>query len=518
MYGKMPGVAFEDYVHAKCIVVWGANPKASSIHHVPYLKEAKRRGAFIVAIDPRRNFSHREIDLHLPVQPGTDVVLALALIRWWLEHGFWDEPFLAEQAINVEKLRERAQRWSLDEASRVTGVKASDIELLARRFGESEPAVVRCGWGPERNRNGGQAIAAILAIPALLGKFGVRGGGYTMSNSGATRSDMDRVVSPVEWTARSVNMSRLGTALLELNDPPLKGLFVYNANPVATVPNQNLVLNGLQRKDLFTVVFEQVMTDTAVYADIVLPATTFLEHHDIRVSYGAYGLGGVRPVVGAVGEARPNAEVFATLGRAMGFDDEAFHWEPDEYMTRVSKHVRVSGDSADTERLLRGEMQRCDFPGPTPVQFESVFPRTPDGKINLTPDALGPNPYEYSPPTDDLPLALVTPASSRLISSTFGESNLSTLEVTVHPADAGQRGIQDRELVRVHNAFGEVQCRLRISERIRPGVVAMAKGAWRKASHNGFTSTALCPDHVNVVGGAACFNDARVEVTALQRS
>ncbi|MGB6333995.1 MAG: molybdopterin-dependent oxidoreductase, partial [Thermoanaerobaculia bacterium] len=270
MYGKMPGVAFEDFVHSRCIVVWGANPKASNIHLVPYLRQAKKNGAFVATVDPRRNFSTEEVDLHLPVRPGSDLPVALAMIAHWERQGSLDLDFLREQAVDLELLLERARAWSLEQAAAVAGVEALDIERLARELAAGSPAVIRSGWGIERNRNGGQAVAAVLAMPALLGKFGVRGGGYTMSNTGAFRFDPTTVVGPLADTTRSINMTRLGRALGKDLEPPVKGLFVYNANPAVTVPGQRSILRGLARDDLFTVVFDQVMTDTAAYADVVL--------------------------------------------------------------------------------------------------------------------------------------------------------------------------------------------------------------------------------------------------------
>ncbi len=517
MYGKMPGVAYPDYPEARCIIVWGANPKASAIHFVPFLREAKRNGAFIAVIDPRKNFSRQEIDLHLPVRPGTDLPLALAMIRCWAHAGQLDASFLDQHTKNREALLEQAEAWPLDRAADITGVPAQDIELLATRYAESSPALIRCGWGPERNQNGGQAIAAILAMPALMGKFGTRAGGYTMSNSGAIRTRMDDALGGPPWETRFVNMSQLGAVLAGAIDPPVKGLFVYNCNPVATVPDQNAVVRGLCRDDLFTVVLDQVLTDSAAYADIVLPATTFLEHHDIRASYGTYVAGGVMPVIEPCGEARSNAEVFAALGRDMGWDDEAFRWQADSYIARVAKHMEVGSGSGDGVVFERGAVQRYGFDDANPIQFETVMPMTSDGKVDLRPKTLGPKPYEFDPvESPDHPLTLISPASSRMVSSTFGEFNYEELVVTVHPDDAGPRGISDGDVIRVFNDLGEVECRAAVRRAIRPGVVSMPKGAWRKSSRNGSTSTALCPDHVNVVGGGACYNDARVEIAQLE--
>ena len=514
MYGKMPGVAFEDYPEAKCIIIWGANPRASNIHLVPFLQEAKRRGAFIAVVDPRRNLSADLVDLHLPIFPGADLPVALSMIRYWSEQGRLDRQFLDGHSVGLDALLEKAAPWSIDRAAVEARVDPEAIRRLADQYAAASPAVMRCGWGIERNQNGGQAVAAVLAMPALLGKFGPRGGGYTLSNRGALHVEPNQIWDESSWQTRIINMTELGKVLKGDFSPPIKGLFVYNANPAATVPDQNAVLTGLGREDLFTVVFDQVMTDTARYADILLPATTFLEHEDIRAGYGAYVVGGVRAAIAARGESRSNHDVFSALGRAMGFEDKAFSWEGAEALRRVAATMRLNGKQADPVLLEAGKQQRYSFPGDAPVQFESVFPQTSDQKIHLTHAALGPRSYEYRPVQDpDYPLALLTPAMSRMTNSTFGEWSYPTLEVTIHPEDASTRGIDAGNIVRVHNRLGEVRCHARVSDSTKVGVVSIPKGAWMKSSENDRTATALCPPTVDNVGAGACFNDARVEVS-----
>jgi anaerobic selenocysteine-containing dehydrogenase len=354
-------------------------------------------------------------------------------------------------------------------------------------------------------------------MPALLGKFGVRGGGYTLSNSGAAKLDMTKLFGadspPARWSARELNMSQLGRLLTDGIAPPVKSLFIYDCNPVATAPDQNAILRGLARDDLFTVVHEQVMTGTARYADILLPAVTFLEQHEIKRSYGSYIVGGVQPAIEACGEARPNEWVFARLGRAMGFSDEPFSWDTATCMRKVADALSLSGRPCDPTPALNGDAQGYPFPGGGPVQFETVRPLTPDGKVHLTPPALGPAPFHYQPVSaEGFPLALVSASNNKMISSTLGEFNYPELWLTLNPADAAARGISDSDEVRVFNDLGEVRCRARISDRMRDGVCGLPKGAWRDSSRNGQTSTALCPQHVNEVGGGACFNDARVQV------
>lgn len=513
MYGRIPGVAFEDYPQAKCIIIWGANPKASNIHLVPLLRQAKKNGAFIAAINPVKTFSIQEIDLHLPVFPGADLPIALAMIGLWKKARQLDLNFVRQHADGVEPLLEHTDTWTIERAAAAARVSPHDIYTLAQAYAKSSPAVIRTGWGLERNRNGGQALAAILAMPALLGKFGVRGGGYTMSNSGAAQLDTTKVFGAYSWQTRIINQTQLGAVLTDSLQPPIKGLFVYNCNPAVTAPDQNVVLRGLAREDLFTVVFEQVMTDTAKYADILLPATTFVEQREIRRAYGSYVVGGVQPVIPARGEAKPNEEVFAALGREMGWQHDPFFWNTDTSMQKIAETLTLDRQPADLSIWRAGKSQRYDFPGQSPIQFKTVFPRTPDGKIHLTPAVLGKTPFLYQPIEQDrLPLALVSPSNSKMITSTLGEFNYPELRLTINPDDAAVRHIADGDTVRVFNELGEVLCRAQVSGSVRVGVVLLPKGAWRKSSLNGLTATALCPSHVNEVGGGACFNDARVEV------
>lgn len=514
MYGKMPGVAFEDYVHARLILIWGANSKASNIHLIPFLKKSKQNGAKIVIIDPRLTFSSREHDFHLPVYPGTDLVVALAMIRYWREKNLLQTKFIEEHCINLQTLLDSASTYSLKKAAEIARVKESDIERLAVLYAETNPAVIRVGWGLERNRNGGNAAAAILALPALMGKFGVKGGGFTLSNSSAAKVVNNKLVESVPWNTREINMNLLGRVLLEENNPPVKAMYVYNCNPLATMPNQTAVLKGLKREDLFTVVHEQILTDTARFADVLLPSVTFLEQHEIKKSYGSYGLHYIAPVIPACGESKPNEEVFALLGRTMGWNDSAFMDNTEQYLERAAAAIRGMGRPVDLAELKSKRMMHFDFPGPHPVQFETVFPWTSGSKVNLAPATLGDSPYEYIPDRPEFPLALISPATNKTISSTMGEYNLPELYVGMNPEDALSRRVSDGMKVRVFNELGEVHCLLRVQPQIRPGVVVIPKGAWRKSSINQLTANALAPDTLGTAGGA-CFNDARVEIEAL---
>ena len=515
VYGKMPSVTYQDYPEAALIVLWGVNPSTSGIHLIPYVREARTRGARLVVVDPRATALARSADVHLPVKPGTDVAVALAIHRYLFVNGHADEAFLREHTRGADALRERAEEWTIEKAAALAGIDPLALERVAALYARSAPALVRCGWGLERNRNGGSAAMAVLALPAVGGKFGVRGGGYSLSNSASWDIERSWIGAP-EPDTRLVNMNHLGRALTEYDDPPVKVLFVYNCNPAATVPDQRRVLRGLQREDLFTVVFEQVMTDTALFADVVLPATTFLEGYDFAKAYGPINIELARPVVDAVGEARSNADVFGELCGRLGLLAE------DEPAGELELLVRVlDGLPGTVGADLRAGARPSPPFGPAPVQFVDVFPRTPDRKVDLFPTSLdstapaGIYRYQPDPATERFPLALISPASDRTISSTLGELPRPDVKLSMHPEDAAARGLADNDLVRVFNELGEVHCTLGIAPTLRPGTVSLPKGLWRRSTRNGVTGTALVPDTLTDLGGGACFNDARVQVAAL---
>ena len=521
LYGKMPGIALQDYAHAELIILWGVNPSVSGIHLVPYVLEAQRRGAKLVVIDPRRTRLAERADLHLALHPGTDLPVALSIIRWLFENHAADKRFLSERTVGAEELRRRAESWTSDRAAAAARVSAVDIERLAGIYADASPAAIRCGWGLERNRNGGSAIAAVLALPAVAGKFGVRGGGYTMSNSraftldslsAARAGDPETAPSPA---VREINMNLLGEALLGRAGAPVELLFVYNANPAATIPCQEKVLAGLRREDLFTVVFDPVMTDTARFADVLLPSTTFLERDEIARGYGALVLQEMKPVIAPVGESRPNHEVFGELCRRAGVAREG---DPESAvdLTREILNASPTGAAIRESLATRG----IAFPdgNPAPIQFVDTFPRTPDGKVHFVPEELdaeaphGLYHFQPDPATERFPLALISPASDRTISSTLGELRREAVSLELSPEDAKARGISDGDRVRVWNDLGEVHCRARWNVKLRPGVAHLPKGLWSHNTENGSGATALAPDTLTDLGAGACFNDARVQV------
>jgi anaerobic selenocysteine-containing dehydrogenase len=465
-----------------------------------------------VVIDPRTTPLARQADVHLPIHPGTDLPVALALHRHLFEHGGADAAFLAAHTRGSDRLRETAAPWTMARAASEARIDEAALQRVAALYAERAPALIRLGWGVERNRNGGNASLAILALPAVAGKFGVRGGGYTLSNSASWGIDRTWVRAPQPST-RSVNMNHLGRALTDYTDPPIGALFVYNSNPAATSPDQNRILRGLARDDLFTVVFDQVMTDTAWYADVLLPATTFLEGYDLARAYGPVSLRLARPVVERVGEARPNADVFGELLARLDLCEPGDPSGDLEEMLDVFEHLPPSIRTG----LRETGVATPPFGG-RPVQFGNVWPLTRGQIVDLFPAALhaaapaGLYEYTADPATAAFPLALISPASERTISSTLAELPRPDVKLVMHPEDAAVRGLQEDDEVRVFNDLGEVQCRVTLGPWIRPGTVSLPKGLWRRHTANGSTANALAPDTLTDLGGGACFNDARVEV------
>jgi anaerobic selenocysteine-containing dehydrogenase len=347
------------------------------------------------------------------------------------------------------------------------------------------------------------------------GKFGVRGGGYAMSNSASWNIARPWIGAP-EPATRLVNMNHLGRALTEYNDPPVKVLFVYNCNPAATVPDQHRIIKGLEREDLFTVVFDQVMTDSALFADVVLPNTTFFEGYDFAKAYGPINMDLALPVIEPLGEARSNADVFGDLCARLDLLQDG---EPAGELDLLVK-VLDSLPGTIGQDLKDGRRPALSF-GDAPVQFVDVFPNTPDRKVDLFPAALeaaapmGLYRFQPDPATDRFPLTLISPASDRTITSTLAELPRPDVKLLMHPDDARARGLEEGDLVRIFNEQGEVHCPLNVVPSIRSGTVSLPKGLWRRSTRNGFTTTALVPDTLTDLGGGACFNDARVQVASL---
>jgi anaerobic selenocysteine-containing dehydrogenase len=520
-FGAVPGVPLQQVSLAQLVVVWGNNASVCNLHLMRQINAAKRHGARLVVIDPRRVQVAGQAQLHLPVRPGTDVVLAWALAVELERQAGLDHAFIAGHVQGFAAYMAAARAYPPERAAEICGVAEQDIRTLATWYREASPAVIAWGNGLERNQNGGAGLRAIAALPALAGKFGVPGGGLVGGAGHAFPKTPDRLTRTdlIRPGTRTVNILDVGRLLLdERLSPPLKALFVYNHNPLIVHPDQNRLRRALSQEDLFTVGIDVAMTDSMTYADVILPASTHFEHADLYPAYGQQYLQRAEPVIAPVAESLPNTEIFRRLAARFGFDDPAFTASDIELMDEALNPGDPRLQGLRPSRLPVDRALGMQFEGTEPALFVNVWPRTPSGRIELE-SALLAERYgaalpAYRPRLSTYPLTLITPASDRRITSTFGglAASDATPALEMNPADALARGLTDGARVRVWNELGEVYLPLRVTDTIRPGVVASEKGAWLRTAANGQTVSALAPAHKADLAEGACYNDARVEV------
>jgi anaerobic selenocysteine-containing dehydrogenase len=523
-FGEVPGTPLQQASLAKLIIVWGNNATACNLHLMRQVNMAKRNGAKLVVIDPRRIKAAEQAQLFLAVRPGTDVVLAFALACELERTGGLDRAFIDAHVQGFEAYMAVAREYPAERAAEVCGLAVEDIRLLAQWYREAAPAVIAWGNGLERNQNGGAGIRAIAALPALAGKFGVPGGGLIAAAGNAYPTTSDALTRPDLAPAgtRLLNILDVSSALLDAKlAPPIDAIFIYNHNPLIVHPDQNRMKQALARSDLFTVGIDIAMTDSMQYADIVLPACSHFEYADLYAAYGQQYLQRAAPVIEPVAEALPNTEIFRRLAARFGFTGP-------EFTASDAELIDAAVDSTDPRMQgLRGSELPLDralsmeYQGAEPVLFRNVWPATPSGKIELQSALLAerygaPLPG-FRPLGSSFPLTLITPASDQRITSTFGglAVNDATPVLEMHPTDAAGRNLADGTLVRMWNELGEVYLPLCVTTAVRPGVVCSEKGAWLRTSRNGQTVSALAPTHKADLAGGACFNDARVEVAAV---
>lgn len=523
--GGKVGMKVEFFAEAKLILIWGSNSIASNLHFWRLAQEAKRNGAKLVCIDPRRSETAEKCHEHVQLLPGTDAALALALMHELVVNDWLDHDYLARHTLGWDGLRERALRWTPERAAEVCGVPADQIRALARDYGTTKPAAIRLNYGMQRVRGGGNAVRAVACLPALTGAWRHRAGGVLLSSSGFFPSDKAALQRPDLLQGRqprTINMTTIGDDLLRPSSsafgPKVEAVIVYNSNPVAVAPESSKVVQGFAREDLFTVVLEHFRTDTADYADYVLPATTQLEHWDVHGSYGHTDVLLNRPAVAPLGQARTNTDVFRELARRMGFDEPCFA-ESDESLCRIA-----FGERVDFNQLL--EQGFASLGIPDAPYAEGNFPSA-SGKVEFFSERLArqgldglpdhlPN-YEAIGTSARYPLAMISPPARNFLNSTF--VNLESLRdiegeplLELHAVDAAARGIADGGVVRVFNDRGEYICKARVSPRARPGVVNGLGIWWRKLGLAGTNVNQLTSQRLTDLGRAPTFYDCLVEV------
>jgi len=526
--------SYEDVPHSSLVIIWGHNPISTAPHFMSFLRKAQRNGCQLVVIDPRRTRTAAGADWHLAPKPGTDGVLALALAHVIVRDGYHDQAWLEAHTLGWPQLRQRLQDYPPERAAAITGLEPSDITRLAHQYALTRPGLIKIADGIQRNFNGGQTVRAICALPALTGQYGLRGGGLAYSTSGYVKWDekavnyWDQCPPP----ARQVNMNRLGVSLLgEAADPPIKSLYVFGSNPAAIAPNAGQVTAGLEREDLFTVVHELFMTDTADYADIVLPATSQLEQTDLHKAYGHTGLIYNEQAIPPYEESKSNWEVMRLLAQEMGFSEPWLQQTPEDVIAEVLHATAVSNQALEGVTLKH--LQESGF---IALQFEPRVPfsdgkfPTPSGKValfsqELADQGLDPLPgwvdkEDESPVGDSdlLPqggaLFLISGAAHHFVSSSFANhpdflQHEGTPFVEIHHLDAAARDIQDGDAVIMENGRGWCELRAVVTDTVQPGVLASPKGRWSKLS-NGRNVNWVTSDALGDMAGQSTFHSSQV--------
>lgn len=505
----------EDLVHSRYVILWGINALRSNSHIAPILKEARKRGARILHIDPYRNETSRFADEHWQIRVGTDTALALAFAKEILDNGWQDQSYLDEYASGLDEFKEACSHWPLERAAEYCDIPLDDLRRVVRDFATSEAPYVKVGYGMTRNESGGNAMRAISLLPALLGAWKKPGGGGALSTSGAFRLNSPAIsgLALKNPGTRLVNMNLLASELAP-KQSTIHGLFVFNSNPAAVAPDSSRVRDGLSRDDLFCVVLEHFQTDTADYADYLLPATTFLEHPDIYTAYGHYYLQYAAPVTQARGEAKPNSWFFRELARRLGLEGSPLERDADQAMQELLKSSNPWLSGIDLETLKQQGSMKLRFPSEyRPYANGSHYP---DGKIRFAP---APKQLEFEEIlTNEFPLRLISPPGSHIVNTTMG--NVPSIiklaggepSVVIHPDDAMSRTIVDGEYVRVRSSTGEIQRRVRVSDEAKRGVVVALGQWWPKLAPDKKSLNDITNERLTDLGEGSTFGNVAVQV------
>ncbi len=533
--GANIGADGEGIPQSDLVLLWGTNTLTSNPHLWPFIVAARERGARIIAIDPIRTRTAAQCDEWLPIRPGTDAALALGMMYVLFDRDLTDDDYIARHTLGAPELRERAREYSPERVARITGLSAETIVALGERYGRARAAFIRVNYGLQRHAGGGMAVRSIACLPALTGHWRRAGGGVQLSTSANFQFNKQALERPdLSPPVRTINMIRLGDALTlpdaGVGGPPVRALVVYNSNPAAVAPDRNAVLRGLARKDLFTVVLEHFQTDTADWADIVLPATTQLEHWDLHLAYGHHYVTLNRPSVAPLGECKPNSEIFRLLAARMGMSSQLFH---DDDVALIHQALDTNADrlhGVTFEALLDRGWMRLNVPTPYLPYADGAFP-TPSGKCELYSErmrgmGLDPlptftAPYEFPEAVPEVanrfPLTLISSPAHQFLNSTF--VNIESLrraarepECVVHPQDAERRGIAAGARVVVHNDRGAFTAIARVEDSIREGVVWAPSIWWGKLAADGANANQTTSQRETDLGHGPVFYDNLVQV------
>jgi anaerobic selenocysteine-containing dehydrogenase len=509
----------EDVRHAKLILLWGIDAARSNVHLMPEVQAARRQGAFVLHVDPYRNATTRSADEHWQLVVGSDTAVALAMGHVILRDGLEDRGYLARHARGLDAYRRAVGPWTPERAATVSGLDPLRIEEVARHFATAGAAYVRVGYGMTRNEGGGNAVRAITLLPALTGAWRHRGGGGAISTSGAFRLGTARTAGRhlLRPGVRHVNQNRLASALGGQDGPPIAKLFVFNSNPAAVAPDSVRVRAGLRRADLFTTVLEHFQTDTADFADVLLPATTFLEHPDLYGAYGHYHLQWAEPVIEPLGEARPNTWVFRELGRRLGLTDPTVAWSAEDVARDLlaSGHPHLAGITFEALREARSMKLRL----PSPFRPYADGSHHPDRKVAFDP---APEVVAFEEqPSPSFPLRLISPPGTHVLNTSMG--NVASLLkaaggepwMLLHPADAARFGVTHGVRHRIVSAQGSIVRRIDVSDAAREGVLVAVGQWWPKLAPDGRSLNDLTSERLTDLGGGSTFGNVTVRVERL---
>jgi anaerobic selenocysteine-containing dehydrogenase len=530
--GKRWSQSYADVLHSKLVILWGHNPVSTGPHFMPFLRQAQHNGCRVVVIDPRRTLTAKTADWHLAPLPGSDGALAMGIGHLLVAGGHHNENWLESHTVGWPMLKERLASFAPERVASTTGLAKEDLVELTRLYAAVRPGLIKIADGINRNVNGGQNVRAICALPAITGQYGVPGGGLSYSTSGYVQWDTEAVHhwadSPVP--GRWVNMNRLGATLLgEVTDPPIQSLYVFGANPAASSPNARRIVEGLRRDDLFTVVHDLFLTDTADYADLVLPATSQLEQTDLHKAYGQTMLTYNHAAIAPLGESKSNWEVMGLLAQAMGFDDAWLHQSADDVIEEV-----LTGTARHNPGLRGISLAQLKSNGAIQLKLDSTIPfatgrfPTPSGKVELYSQSLAdrgidPLPGNFLDPKVEClkdcngrsanvkaALYLVTGASHHFVSTSLANQqgllkNAGEPVIEIHPSDAAERGIKTGDTVIVENARGSCTLRAVVTVAVRPGVVVSPKGRWSKLN-GGRNVNWTTPDRLADMAGQSTFH------------
>ena len=536
--GASVGTDMEQFQNAKLIIIWGGNPIASNLHFWTRAQEAKRNGAKLIAIDPYRSLTAEKCHQHIAPLPGTDAALALGLMHVLIAEDLLDHDYIVRHTLGFEQLKARVAEWTPERVAETCGITVAEVVDLARLYGATakagEPVAIRVNYGVQRVRGGGTAVRNIACLPALVGAWRHAAGGIQLSSSGSFPSNKVALQRPdlLKSMPRTINMTTIGDDLLRPASPEfgpaVEAVIVYNSNPVAIAPDSSKVAAGFAREDLFTVVLEHFQTDTVDYADIVLPATTQLEHVDTHTSFGHLYMMANNAAIAPLGESKPNTEIFRLLAAAMGFDDPCFRDSDDELASIAFNTQDVRAVHFDWESLKLKGWQKLNMPE---APFAQGGFTTPSGKCEfysaaMEADGLDPLPT-YLPPYESVasnpqlakkyPLAMISPPARNFLNSSFvNVKSLRSAEgephLDIHPDDAAKRGIFDADMVRIHNDRGSFIAKARVTDKARPGLVVGLSVWWKKLAKDGKNANEVTSQRLTDMGRAPTFYDTLVEI------